>query len=411
MKTNTSTTGSAPSVDLNPVVTITPTDPPREPSAPFAQGACLLAALWRSPGRSHQIGALDRSTNRFTNISVSGVAEAVERAYALSGQGIETYHACAEFATSDNRTAANASGAWAYWLDIDVGDAKASSGGGYTKIEEVQQAVGKFWHDAGLPTPTHIVASGSGLHVYWVLDAFVTREMWLEYAKKLKALTHALTLYADDTRTADIASVLRIPGTKNHKFAPPRDVVLIHATDQHIERGVMLSAVESAHARHCGGPAEFEAVAKSVPSSPAKPLAIEDAYIEPPNLVRLASALKELEPDCDEKTWKFYRIGPIAYTARAIPELHDHLKNLTRRWSSGELRGVPSKKWQTRGCNGLTGEQYFERVWKRFLTDTYTGRRVSLGTIYHHATDQGWVYTPDHAQGEDGGGEGDDGEF
>lgn len=411
MKTDTSTTGSAPSVDFNPVASSTPMDPPREPLAPSDQGHCLLAALLRSPDLCHQVGMLDRATGRFTNFPVRNVAAAVGMATAFSAAGNDAYIACAEFATPDNRTAVNASGAWAFWLDIDVGDAKASSGRGYATEDETKAAVAKFCHDAGLPEPTHTVASGSGIHVYWILDAFVAREQWLDYAKKFKALTHALGLRADDTRTTDIASVLRIPGTMNYKYVPPKDVVLLHAADQYIERGVMLSAIEHAHAKHCGGSAEFEEVASPISSSPANIVSIDDAYIEPPNLLRLASALKKLEPDCDEKTWKFHRIGPIAYTARAIPEIHDQLKTLAMRWSSGELRGIPSKKWNTPGCNGLTGKQSFERVWKRFLTDTYTGKRVSLGTIYHHAKEQGWVYTPDHAQGEDGGGEGDDGTF
>lgn len=408
MSNTLSNTVPAPSADLHSPATITPTNLKHEPSALSEQGHCLLAAIWRSSDKCHQIGTLDRSSNRFTNIPVRDVAEAVKRAYALSGQGIETYHGCSEYEAPANRTAANASGASALWLDVDVGDAKATSGRGYATTEEAKAAISKFCNEAGLPEPTHIVASGGGLHVYWVLDAFVTREMWQECAKKIKALTHALGLHADDTRTADIASVLRIPGTKNYKYAPPRDVVLIHANDQYIERGVMLSAIESAHARYCGGRVELLAGVSSTPSAPTCPVTVNDVEIEPPNLLQLASALKSLDPDCDEKTWKFHRIAPMAYAARYLSEVSDRLYQMTRDWSSGDLRGVPSKKWNTSGDSGFSGKQLFDRVWRRFLTDNYTGKRVSLGTIYFHAKEEGWFYTHDQTQGEDGGGEGEE---
>lgn len=366
----------------------------------------LLTGLWNSPDKCHQIGMLDRVTGRFTNFQVRNIAAAVAMATGFSAAGNDVYMACAEYATPDNRTATNASGARGFWLDIDVSQSKAAEGKGCATIEEAQQAVAKFCRDAGLPEPTHIVASGSGLHVYWILDAFVTRDQWLEYAKKFKALTHALGLPADDARTADIASVLRMPGTLNFKYAPPRPVALLHAADQHIERGVMLSVIDTAHAKHCGGSAEFQVVVNSISSSPANIVSVDDAYIEPPNLLRLASALKVHEPDCDERTWKFHRIAPMANAAHDFPEIADRLYQLTRDWSSGDLRGVPSKKWTTPGSNGFTGKQLFDREWKRFLTGNYTGRRATLGTIFYHAEKLGWVYTEAHVRGEEDGGEG-----
>jgi hypothetical protein len=62
----------------------------------------------------------------------------------------------------------------------------------------------------------------------------VVRDEWLSYAWKLKALNKACGFLADDSRTADIASVLRIPGTLNHKFTPPRPVTLEYASDDYI---------------------------------------------------------------------------------------------------------------------------------------------------------------------------------
>ena len=65
----------------------------------------------------------------------------------------------------------------------------------------------------------------------------------------------------------------------------------------------------------------------------------------PPDLERLASALAWLTPDCDELTWKMYRLAPLARIAIEHPQLAAEVYALAKRWSSGELGGQPSKKW------------------------------------------------------------------
>ena len=132
-------------------------------------GKQLLDALWRSPDLCHQLGTLDRQNHRFKNLPVDGVADAIEQALKLSSEGTEVYFACAEYKSPDNRVAANASGACAFWMDIDCGEDKAAAGKGYATVEDAEVALSKFCKDTGLPLPTHIVHSGGGLHVYWVV--------------------------------------------------------------------------------------------------------------------------------------------------------------------------------------------------------------------------------------------------
>jgi hypothetical protein len=98
-----------------------------------------------------------------------------------------------------------------------------------------------------------------------------------------------------------------------------------------------------------------------------------------------------LDPDCDEATWKLKRIAPLATAARNHPELRTELYELAKSWSSGELRGKASEAWSTPGGGGLTGEQAFDEVWRRFLKEEYTGTPVTLGTIFHDAKQAGWV--------------------
>jgi hypothetical protein len=349
-------------------------------------GIQLLDAMWRSPDRSHQISVHDRKIKIFKNLPANNVAVAVRKALKLSSEGTEVYFACAEYLTLDNREAANASGAYGFWMDIDCGDDKAAAGKGYATVKDAEEALRKFCQDAELPQPTHRVHSGGGLHVYWVIDSVISREMWQSSARQLKDLTKVCGFLADDSRTADIASVLRVPGTLNHKYSPPRSVSLEYASDGFIERSVMLDAITGAHNRLCS------TVATEPSGQPTNFSTISNADVYgPPDLVKLKSALATLEPDCDEATWKLKRIAALATVARNHPELGAELYELGRSWSSGELGGKGSIAWTTPGGDGLTGEKAFDAVWQRFLDGKYTGTPATLGTIYHDAKQVGWV--------------------
>lgn len=132
--------------------------------------------------------------------------------------GHTVYHGCASFVGRTKRTQANAHGARSLWSDIDVGDNK-----GYGDVYEAAQAVEVFCKKTELPTPLY-VGSGYGLHIYWPLVETLDPETWRRYATGLKALCHAHGLKADPVRTADIASILRTPGTHNRKNGLIREV-------------------------------------------------------------------------------------------------------------------------------------------------------------------------------------------
>ena len=359
-------------------------------------GQQLLNALWRSPGKIHQICSLDRATGKFSNTCVPDVSAAVRLAQDLSKAGRDAYLACAEYITPNGRAAANASGAYALWMDIDCGDAKATAGKGYSTEADALTATKKFCNDAGLPMPTHIVSSGNGLHLYWVLDDFVDRVTWQKYAAKLKALTKALGFLADDSRTSDIASVLRAPGTFNYKYEPPKPVILQQENDTFISQVLMLAAIESAVSRLCVQSAKtLRAPSPKIRLVTSNNSADTSDY-GPPDLETLASALTLLDPDCDESTWKLQRLAPLARAAGEYPEIAEKLRTVAISWSSGELRGQASQKWSAVGCNGKTGEQAFEGVWQRFLNEHikgHTGSQTTLGTIYHDAKVAGWIDT------------------
>jgi hypothetical protein len=145
--------------------------------------------------------------------------------------GYETYHACASFKEELNdppntpdggkrlgRTKHNVLGAKSFWLDLDVGPKKK-----YSTQDAAISALKKFGATLSLPYPI-IVESGWGLHVYWPVQQMLDRETWERHARGLKNLCRQHDLHVDQSRTADISSVLRTPGTHNRKYGTVREV-------------------------------------------------------------------------------------------------------------------------------------------------------------------------------------------
>jgi hypothetical protein len=142
----------------------------------------------------------------------------------FDNNGLDAYHGCASFRNPRNdppgtapgsrrfgRTHYNALGARCLWADFDCGSDKP-----YKEKEHIKDALVEFRERTKLPVPL-IVSSGSGIHAYWVLDRMLAADEWKATARKFKTLMHREGLHADPTRTADISSVLRTPGTHNHK--------------------------------------------------------------------------------------------------------------------------------------------------------------------------------------------------
>lgn len=110
----------------------------------------------------------------------------------------------------------------AVWIDLDVGPDK-----GYPTVEAALEALKNACVRHPLPTPSAIVFSGGGLHVYWINDTPMTVGEWSQYSEGLRAAGVAQGLKADWQCTIDSVRVLRIPGTLNHKFDPPRLVKIL----------------------------------------------------------------------------------------------------------------------------------------------------------------------------------------
>lgn len=78
------------------------------------------------------------------------------------------------------------------------------------------------------PKPSVVVSSGGGWHCYWILEepALVTDENRNEIDQVQKAWVSRV---GSDEGAKDLARVLRIPGTVNHKYDPARPVEILSA--------------------------------------------------------------------------------------------------------------------------------------------------------------------------------------
>jgi hypothetical protein len=147
------------------------------------------------------------------------------RAFEASGTG-DVYFGCAAYADpSLGRKGHNVSAVRSCWLDIDTRESKPDAP--YADKSEAKVALATFCCEADLPSPT-LVDSGNGLHVYWPIEEDITPDDWRRIANLLKWAALKAGLKVDPSRTTDIASVLRVPGTDNRKDPDkPRPVQLV----------------------------------------------------------------------------------------------------------------------------------------------------------------------------------------
>jgi hypothetical protein len=133
------------------------------------------------------------------------------------------------------RLAANATYLKAIWVDVDIKakpvDWEQTNPGRpwdhYETLDEAWAALTVFGKTIGMPRPSTKIDSGGGLHLYWISDTALTVDQWRPYAEGFKAALVEGGVLCDAGLTTDAARILRVPGTHNHKYNPPRLVKLL----------------------------------------------------------------------------------------------------------------------------------------------------------------------------------------
>lgn len=187
----------------------------------------LLSDLWREvPGNKFIVTIGPKGVNHLAvrPDKVNAIPEAVEQ---LAQSGLDVYFAPSGFADR-RRRADDVRGTGSFWIDLDCGPGQR-----YATREDALKDLGRWCRETQFPRPSTIIDSGYGAHAYWRLDGSYPRELWEPVAQRFKQALALGKVYADPARTADSASIMRLPGSLNHKVPDnPRPVRLLAHTDR-----------------------------------------------------------------------------------------------------------------------------------------------------------------------------------
>jgi len=157
---------------------------------------CLgsIAICWQQPGGSWR--TIWCST-------IDSVLTAVDN---LKSGKCNIYFSLAKFdIENDNkRTAENAVALRSIFFDMDV---EAGNPKKYDTIRQAVDAVFCFCQAVGIPFPSFVVVSGSGIHVYWCSYITLSKDEWFVYATALKRAAFNYGLKFDAGVTTDAARV------------------------------------------------------------------------------------------------------------------------------------------------------------------------------------------------------------
>lgn len=147
------------------------------------------------------------------------------------------------------RVTENTLSAKALWIDLDCGEEKVAKGQGYIDKNTAAKAVIKFCQDTGFPTPM-FVDSGNGVHAYWPFTEAVAADEWRPLATTFKTVLAHFKVFADPTRTADFASILRPVGSRNKKDQDNPKLVRTRSTVAPVEPAVIMAALSNIVSNH-----------------------------------------------------------------------------------------------------------------------------------------------------------------
>jgi hypothetical protein len=140
------------------------------------------------------------------------------------------------------RQARNFLGSRVLFVDIDVAKPDA-----YADADTARDALAQACRAIGIQTPGITVASGGGLHGYWVLDTLVESAHWRSLATSLARAFQGAGLRFDPQCTVSPTQLLRVPGTRNHKIkGQPRPVAITGCTPGPIAVQTMRQALLAA---------------------------------------------------------------------------------------------------------------------------------------------------------------------
>jgi len=234
------------------------------------------------------------------------------------------YFATASFVQPGSRTQANVSAKRCLYLDIDCGPEKhkRDPDNTYPTAKDGLAAVIAARDTIGL-SPTLIVSSGAGLHVYYAVDRDLSPAEWNPLAKALGSKAAAAGLRVDASCTTDSARVLRPVGSLHKNGNRVRALLRVGPVHSPEHLREVLSASETALQRAPGASrAKLDVNAMIAPQYEPTPVSGLKIAEKCAALRRVAQA----GGDVPEPEWRAM-IGVVKFCVEGVDLAHE--------WSRG----------------------------------------------------------------------------
>ena len=240
------------------------------------------------------------------------------------------------------------------YVTVNETDLKGRSKGNIVRVRAVFQEADR----PGVPIPTlapHIVVQTSPgkFHRYWLTDE--NESALGQFAGVMRTMVEQ---YGSDPNAQDLSRVLRLPG-----FFHLKDSV----------NPFLVSVMETSQLR----PYSWEQLTDAIPPTEAP------AFLHAQGgkkgfgkeYWQVLSAINVLDPDCDYGTW--LSIGMAVHNGSG----------------GGALGFAVWDEWSANGAIYRAGETAYK--WATFGKGS--GKQVTIGTLFHHASEKGWNWN-DHYQ-------------
>lgn len=156
-------------------------------------------------------GTGDRKKVEKAWFPVTAPERAAEAALKFSDSGLDVYFGVLPRDSTANGKKANVSQAAVAWLDVDF------------KNTPREDAEARLANDA----PDLVVHSGGGLHCYWKFTQVFPLDGDKAVRRFEASLEKRIASIGGDPSAKDASRVLRVPGTLNYKYSPPRVVGIL----------------------------------------------------------------------------------------------------------------------------------------------------------------------------------------
>lgn len=154
------------------------------------------------------------------------IREAADTAIKLSDRGFNAYYVVSSVNNPVRRRKEDCVAEREFGFDLDF----KPDDNHYHDLAAARDAVWDFTNQRALKSPM-FVDTGGGVHVHWPLVHGLYKEEYIILARGLKEALYRAGIKFDKCTLGSPTQLLRVPGTLNHKYDPPRMVTVIDEGD------------------------------------------------------------------------------------------------------------------------------------------------------------------------------------